>query len=36
LKRATNFRLKAGADIPRRSGVSLNSPAELHLTFDRV
>jgi cytochrome P450 len=35
LKRATNFRLKAGAGIPRRTGVSLNSPAELHLTFDR-
>jgi cytochrome P450 len=36
LKRATNFQLKAGTDVPRRIGVSLNSPAELHLTFDRV
>ncbi|HEU5469273.1 MAG TPA: cytochrome P450 [Actinophytocola sp.] len=35
LARATNFHLKPGADIPRRAGVSLNSPAELHLTFDR-
>jgi cytochrome P450 len=36
LKRCTNFRLKPGAGVPRRSGVSLNSPAELHLTFDRL
>lgn len=35
LNRATNFRLTPGTGIPRRSGVSLNSPAELHLTFDR-
>lgn len=36
LKQATNFQLKAGTDIPRRTGVSLNSPVELHLTFDRT
>ncbi|MFL6144243.1 MAG: cytochrome P450 [Labedaea sp.] len=36
LKQATNFQLKAGLDIPRRTGVSLNSPVELHLTFDRI
>lgn len=36
LARATNFRLKPGTEVPRRSGISLNSPVELHLTFDRV
>lgn len=36
LSMATNFRLKAGTDVPRRSGVSLNSPTELRLTFDRT
>lgn len=35
LARATNFRLKPGTGVPRRSGVSLNSPVELHLVFDR-
>jgi cytochrome P450 len=36
LKRTTNFRLKPGTDVPRRIGISLNSPVELHLTFDRT
>lgn len=36
LKRTTDFRLKPGVDIERRPGVGLNSPVELHLTFDRV
>ncbi|MGH3439020.1 MAG: cytochrome P450 [Pseudonocardiaceae bacterium] len=35
LKQATNFRLKEGADIPRRAGVILGSPEALHLTFDK-
>jgi cytochrome P450 len=35
LARATRFRLLEGADVPRQTGMGLNSPAELHLTFDR-
>jgi cytochrome P450 len=35
LARATRFRLAEGAAIPRQTGVGLNSPTELHLTFDR-
>jgi hypothetical protein len=35
LARATRFRLAEGAVIPRQTGVGLNSPTELHLTFDR-
>jgi hypothetical protein len=32
---ATNFRLKAGTDVPRRTGVPFGSPARLMPTFDR-
>ncbi|MFG1966170.1 cytochrome P450 [Nonomuraea sp. NPDC049028] len=35
LKQATNFRLEAGADIPRQAGEPFGSPSELYLTFDR-
>jgi cytochrome P450 len=35
LAQATRFRLLEGADIPRQAGMGLNSPTELHLTFDR-
>jgi cytochrome P450 len=35
LKRTTNFRLKEGAEIPRQVGVSLGSPDELWVTFDK-
>ncbi|TMC12030.1 MAG: cytochrome P450 [Chloroflexi bacterium] len=35
LARATRFRLLEGAAIPRQTGMVLNSPTELHLTFDR-
>lgn len=35
LARATNFRLKEGAEIRRLAGVSLGTPKELLLTFDR-
>ncbi|KAA9154307.1 cytochrome P450 [Amycolatopsis acidicola] len=35
LARATNFRLKPGAEIPRQVGLSLNSPYRLELTFER-
>jgi cytochrome P450 len=36
LKRATNFRLAPGAEIRRQTGVGLNSPYELWLTFDKT
>lgn len=36
LARTTNFALKPGADIPRQTGLSLNSPYRLQLTFDRL
>jgi cytochrome P450 len=35
LKVTTDFRLKPGSEIPRQMGVPLNSPAALHLEFDR-
>ncbi|HWC82155.1 MAG TPA: cytochrome P450 [Pseudonocardiaceae bacterium] len=35
LAAATNFRLVKDGDIPRQTGVPLNSPSELHLAFDR-
>lgn len=35
LNSATNFRLKEGAKIHRQTGVSLGSPDNLWLTFDR-
>lgn len=35
LARATDFRLKPGAEIPRQVGLSLNSPYRLELTFRR-
>jgi cytochrome P450 len=35
LKVATNFRLAEGKPLPRQTGVTLNSPTEMHLVFDR-
>jgi hypothetical protein len=31
-----DVRLKPGTDVPRRTGVSLNSPVEPRLVFDRL
>lgn len=36
LKQARNFRLKDNMEIRRQTGVGLNSPYELWLTFDKV
>jgi cytochrome P450 len=35
LARATNFRLEEGAELRRLVGVSLGTPEQLWLTFDR-